>query len=358
MIIDIVILCPIEVEFKFIRKILKNSNSHFIRQDKLAFDLGQMDGLDFIWNVAVIGPNGDAKSFEIKTHEALRVLKPKYILLAGVAGGIKDVKIGDILIGTKAYGYESGKETNEGFVARPDAITNDSEQLLALARKICREIEEDTLKIYFGSIASGKKVIGTTKSGIYEIIKRHYNDSLGVEKEAFVFASRAREFKTAYLNIRCISDMLDGKAQSDAEGNQDKASKKIAWFLKRFIANLPLDKQSILHSSTVYTTSQKFPSSLYRKQMIKSKLLFKNDFIEWSTDKEHKTIRNILELEHLKMPGDFSKNWIRVKFEYDNSVDEVYFSSSTPLGKGAWFGSSKQLLEKFKAYQLRQVPIS
>ena len=73
---------------------------------------------------------------KLKVNEAISSLSPKYVFLAGIAGGIKDPKIGDIVIGTKAYFYEGGKETNKGFVARPRIIENKSHELLKIANSI------------------------------------------------------------------------------------------------------------------------------------------------------------------------------------------------------------------------------
>ena len=43
------------------------------------------------------------------------------------------VDIGDLVISTKAYGYESGKETSDGFRSRPNSRFNNSVQLTQLA---------------------------------------------------------------------------------------------------------------------------------------------------------------------------------------------------------------------------------
>ena len=51
----------------------------------------------------------------LATEKAIQAFKPQIALLIGIAGGVKDVGIGDLLIAKKAYGYESGKEDVDGY---------------------------------------------------------------------------------------------------------------------------------------------------------------------------------------------------------------------------------------------------
>ncbi|MEM1319215.1 MAG: 5'-methylthioadenosine/S-adenosylhomocysteine nucleosidase [Bacteroidota bacterium] len=358
MTIDIVLLCPIEVEFGAVRKIIAHPKAVTLGARHLGLEVGQIRGDAFVWNVAVIEPDLSRASFGLKTNNVLHLLKPRYIFLLGVAGGIKDVAVGDMVVETKAYNYEQGKETPAGFAARPDSIKNESIRLLSLARRIARKNEQERpergYKTYFGAIASGQKVIASTQSESYKNIKQSFNDTLAVEMEAYSFAAVANEFNTAYLNVRCISDLIDEKAKSDAAGSQKMAAERVATFLKQLIVQLPAPKDEVRYTCSVVYTKKQLSFNRFRANA-RGTLHIQNHCIELDVGSEKTVIRNISVVAHVKMPGDFSKNWVRVKYLTEGKEQELYFSSSSPVGLGAWIGGSQGLLLRFKEYQSQQL---
>ena len=135
----------------------------------------------------------------------------------GIAGGIKDVQIGDVVVAPKVYGYESGAAKEE-FLTRPD-VTLSSYILEQKARSEARK--DDWIKrikqiklnrppqVFVGPIAAGEKVLKSTQSSVYEFLRSHYNDTLAVDMEGHGFLKAARANEVNAVVIRGISDLFD-----------------------------------------------------------------------------------------------------------------------------------------------------
>jgi len=190
------------------------------------------------FNIFLVQSGSKTNPTTLATEKVIQFFQPSLIILTGIAGGVKDALIGDLVIATKAYGYESGKETSTGFESRPYVIPF-SQSLIQHCQAVTRLIENKSYSVFFGPIASGDKVVAATNSSVYKKIKQYYNDTLALEMEAIGFAEAISNYRNIHgINIRCISDLLDHKSESDAIGLQKKAANNSADFVLEFLNHL------------------------------------------------------------------------------------------------------------------------
>jgi nucleoside phosphorylase len=125
----VVVLTAIQAETEAVLRHLENHSTEQV--DSTWFHVGRFSA----WTVAVaeVG-SGNAAAATIAMR-AFTHFKPEIAAFVGVAGGLKDVALGDVVVATKVYGYESGKETPGGFQPRPD-VQNSHHELQQRARVI------------------------------------------------------------------------------------------------------------------------------------------------------------------------------------------------------------------------------
>ncbi|MEM9217353.1 MAG: GUN4 domain-containing protein [Cyanobacteria bacterium P01_F01_bin.150] len=182
--------------------------------------------------------------------EALKTapkFKPDIMAFVGVAGGIKDVAIGDVVAATKIYDYESGKVSERGFLSTPNLLQS-SPGLISAARRVAsgrewlKRIGKDTdsCSAFVAPIASGQKVVAAKESQIFELLRSHYNDATAIEMEGFGFLKALSDYnqrsdhnQIEAIVIRGISDLIDGKnsfLNGSEESRQARASHNASAF--------------------------------------------------------------------------------------------------------------------------------
>lgn len=214
----------------------------------------------------VIAATADQMGMTASSHLSTKMIlyfKPQYLIMSGIAAGIKDrdLGFGDILVAEQSWDYGSGKiiekeKKSEEELAdihfQPDIrsiqlspdlkakITNFKLTKSIILDKIQNSWQGDSpntkLKLHLGPIGSGSYVI-SSESTLAEI-KEHQRKLLGVEMETFgvyYAAEHSPEPKTKAISIKSVSDYGDGK-------KNDKFQKYAAYTSANFIYHFILNE--------------------------------------------------------------------------------------------------------------------
>ncbi|BAZ17954.1 hypothetical protein NIES4071_98350 [Calothrix sp. NIES-4071] len=242
-----VILTAIPIEYEAVRERLVEVQEEIHPQGTI-YERGTFNNDGNAWEVVIVETGAGNLFTVLQAERAISHFNPDVILFVGVAGGIKDVKLGDVVAATKVYGYESGKAEIE-FKPRPD-VGQSAYKLVERAKAEARRLNRLALTLghraFVAPIAAGEKVIGDTKSSIYKFLKSNYSDAVAVEMEGRGLLQAAyANHEVSALVIRGISDLIDHKSEADASGSQEIAARNASNFAFEILAKL----------NTVNTTS-------------------------------------------------------------------------------------------------------
>jgi nucleoside phosphorylase len=233
--ISVLILTPLPVEFNAVARHMENRLEPVFK-DAAAYEQGTFVGRHHRYRVVVREPGMKNVDMALATERAIQHFDPQIVLLLGIAGGVKDLNIGDVIIARRAYGYESGKEDADGYKSRP-TVESFSAELLARAQVLSRQEAwkartldgAPSAKILLGSIAAGDKVVAGTDNPTFQRLKTHYNDTLALEMEAIGFATAIQNHRHVHgVVVRGISDLCAGKSETDLQNWQPVAADRAA----------------------------------------------------------------------------------------------------------------------------------
>lgn len=202
------------------------------------------------WEIVLVETGKNNPNAASKTTKAIIDYNPCLIMFVGVAGGLKDLDLGDVVAADFVVGYENGK-VEKTFQPRSDSFRPDS-HMVDNARYLVRNPSwlkripnnnGKTPKALVGAIASGEKVLANSKSDLCKYIKENYSQTLAIEMEGLGFLNAAYNTSNKYsIVIRGISDLLDKKGDYDASGWQEIAAKNACAFAYELISQFDKSK--------------------------------------------------------------------------------------------------------------------
>lgn len=241
-------LTALEVEFRSVAEFLmdRSSVSHPLGT---AYELGTLPTSGGAVAVAVGQVGSGNVRAAIEAERALTFFSSELFVFVGVAGGIKDVQIGDVVAATRVYGYESGKDATE-FLTRPD-VGETSYSFQQCAMDVSRSDRwqqriaprpRPAPRAFIGPIAAGEKVVSSARSPTFLLLRQRFGDALAVEMEGRgTLAGAFAHTHVATGVVRGISDLIEHKEDADASGSQRLASAHAAGFAMEVIATFSRD---------------------------------------------------------------------------------------------------------------------
>jgi nucleoside phosphorylase len=102
------------------------------------YETGTVTGPSGRWQVSLaeVGPGNSNAGIELE--RARSACSPDVVLLVGVAGGVKDLALGDVVAAEAVYDYETGKDAESGYLPRIKTQSS-SHRLLQHARLVARQ---------------------------------------------------------------------------------------------------------------------------------------------------------------------------------------------------------------------------
>ncbi len=247
--VDIAIVCPLQKEREAVCAALGFSDESLIPVGTSNYWLGRIGGrnreVPYEIAVAQLAAMGNPEA-ALTTTRVIADCRPRAVLVVGIAGGVGEVTVGDVVVGTAVFYYEPGKATPDGTKREPYMYPADAMLLRKAATThtwaadVLRPRADGASappKLCFGVIASGEKVIAA--QAMRDEIASGHRKIAAIEMEGFGVAAAAwqHELLVRQLAIRGICDSADHNKRDDW---QEYAAAAAASFTRHFLLERPL----------------------------------------------------------------------------------------------------------------------
>lgn len=252
---DVAIITALDKELKKVLNLNWKWKEKQLENDVTTYHIGQFqDGDKTIRIVAACTPQMGMCASSTLSMKLIHHFKPKYIIMSGIAAGIKgEVNLGDIMIADEIWDASSGKikgDKEKGTLFLPDPkhkILNEDIKELILdikrKRKYVDEIRQNyqadapltALNIHIGPMVSVPAVIQSNLE--VEKLKLQSRKIIGLEMEAYgviYSAAHAQKPKPIAISIKSACDFANEEKE---DSQQDYAAYTSASFIYQLIMN-------------------------------------------------------------------------------------------------------------------------
>ncbi|MFJ9391476.1 purine phosphorylase [Nocardioides sp. NPDC101246] len=231
-----VVLTALDIEYNAVREHLVDLEPQRL-ESGTRYEIGTVRGTSC--RVVIGVTEAGNSSAAVLAERAIQRYAPVALLFSGVAGAMKDsINLGDVVVGSKIYAYQSAAGEDDGLMARPQAWPLDH-GVSETARYVAGS-EAWTKRLLMGGgvprvtrapIAAGDVVQKSRISREATWLREHYNDTAAIEMEGAGIAEAGRLNGVPIGVVRGISDRADGgKTVANDEHWQPRAAAHAAAF--------------------------------------------------------------------------------------------------------------------------------
>lgn len=203
------IIGAMDVEVNLLKKEIKNLKIE--KEGSYEFYLGTIDEVDVIVLLSGIGKVSAA----VGTSLLKERYEPNYIINTGTAGGLRNVEMGDLIIGNEigyhdvdvtAFNYKLGQ-----MAQQPVRFKSDKFLLQTVSKAIQKlPIEQKALQ---GVILSGDSFMSNIER--VDKVREDFPNALAVDMESAAIAQTCKQLNIPFVVVRVISDIAgEGNSKS------------------------------------------------------------------------------------------------------------------------------------------------
>jgi nucleoside phosphorylase len=195
-----------------------------------------------------MSPRQGTNAAVIVTRNTLQAFDPRCVLVVGIAGGLGDLNLGDVVVADRICAYEYGKLDNGGFIARTDLDSPADASLCAAARTLATrhpgwysELDQSPARqdlaprIVVGQVASGEKVVDDPTDAFFASVMESRPKMVAIEMEGAGVAAAIQDVRemqrgASFGMVRGISDLpRGGSAAAGRPGPSAQTQMRDTW---------------------------------------------------------------------------------------------------------------------------------